>query len=444
MYLKLIRNLIWLYFWMLIFEGVLRKWVLPQYSNVLLIIRDPLVLVIYFFALARGVFPFNKYVLVTGMLTFFTFVFSLLGENVNLVVMLFGLKANFLHLPLVFLIPSVFDQRDVVRMGRWILFLSIPMAFLMVLQFNADPNDFLNYGPGASPGAQLEATMGKIRPPGFFSFITGAAQFLALLSAFLLYGFLQKATYNRLLLIISGICIVLCTAVSSSRLVLGSIGLVMMTLGLLYLFNRRITRGLIRMIIPVGIILLIATNLDIYQEGRIVFSSRLELTGDLERSFTEKAANWSQRVFGDIAGGFKAAKEAPILGHGLGIGTNVGAKVLRGRLSFLLAEGEWARVILEIGPIFGFAYMFLRLSMIVHLFRQAALSARHGQSLPMILFGSCALLFITGQFGQATTVGFTILAGGLTLAATRIPSARKARSETRPAQNLPQQTHEPV
>ena len=142
MYLKLIRNLIWLYFWMLIFEGVLRKWVFPQYSNVLLIIRDPLVLVIYFFALARGVFPFNKYVLVTGLMAFFTFVFSLLGENVNLVVMLFGLKANFLHLPLVFLIPSVFDQRDVVRMGRWILFLSIPMTFLMVLQFGAGPDDF--------------------------------------------------------------------------------------------------------------------------------------------------------------------------------------------------------------------------------------------------------------------------------------------------------------
>lgn len=436
MYLRLIRNLIWLYFWLLIFEGVLRKWIFPQYSNIFLIIRDPLVIVIYFFALARGVFPYNKYVLVTCVLAFFTFVFSLFGEDVNLVVMLYGLKSNFLHLPLVFLIPSVFDQRDVIKMGRWMLILSIPMAFLMVLQFDADPDDFWNYGPGANPGVQITAAMGKIRPPGYFSFITGAAQFLSLLSVFLLYGFLHKTTYNRLLLIVSGICIVVCTAVSTSRLVVGSIGLVMMTIGLLYIFNRKITRGLLRIILPAAIILLIATNLNIYQEGRIVFDSRLEVTGDLQRSLIQKAASWSQRVFGDITAGFKVAIDAPVLGHGLGVGTNVGARILRGRLGFLLAEGEWARVILEIGPFFGFAYIMLRISIIVHLFRQAALSARQDRSLPMILFGSCVLLFITGLFGQATTVGFAVLAGGLTLAATKVTNARKMRSGTRPTLNM--------
>ncbi len=438
MYLRLIRNLIWLYFWLLIFEGVLRKWVFPQYSNILLVIRDPLVITIYFFALARGVFPYNKYVLATCLMAFFTFVFSLFNQDVNLVVMLFGLKANFLHLPLVFLIPSVFDQRDVIKMGRWILLLSIPMTFLMVLQFRADPDDILNYGPGAVPGAQIRAAIGKIRPPGYFSYITGAAQFLALLCAFLLYGFLQKATYNRILLIISGICLVICTAVSSSRLVLGSIGLVLMTLGLLYIYNRRILRGYLRLIIAVGVVLLIATNLNIYFEGRHVFEARLEETGDLQRTFSEKAASWSQRIFGDLADGFRVAKKAPVLGYGLGVGTNVGAKLLRGRLGFLLAEGEWARVILEIGPIFGFAYILLRLSLIVHLFRQAVLSARQNLSLPMLLFGSCGLLFLMGQFSQSTTVGFTVLAGGLTLAATRVAYVRKVRPEIRPAPNLQQ------
>ena len=38
-----IRRLIWLYFWLLLLEGALRKWVLPQLSNPLLIIRDPVV-----------------------------------------------------------------------------------------------------------------------------------------------------------------------------------------------------------------------------------------------------------------------------------------------------------------------------------------------------------------------------------------------------------------
>ena len=35
-----IRRLIWLYFWLLLIEGALRKWVAPSLSNPLLIIRE--------------------------------------------------------------------------------------------------------------------------------------------------------------------------------------------------------------------------------------------------------------------------------------------------------------------------------------------------------------------------------------------------------------------
>src|SRR3984893_17277631 len=45
--LTALRRLIWLYFWVLIFEGALRKWIVPSLSHPLLIIRDPLVLLIY-------------------------------------------------------------------------------------------------------------------------------------------------------------------------------------------------------------------------------------------------------------------------------------------------------------------------------------------------------------------------------------------------------------
>ena len=36
--IKHIKWLIWLYFWLLIFEGTFRKWILPQYSDVILVI----------------------------------------------------------------------------------------------------------------------------------------------------------------------------------------------------------------------------------------------------------------------------------------------------------------------------------------------------------------------------------------------------------------------
>ncbi len=135
------------------------------------------------------------------------------------------------------------------------------MAFLMAMQFLSDPNDFWNYGPGGREGAQIRGGEGRIRPPGYFSFITGAAQFLALATSMALFGMLRKGVYSMPLLVGSGMAIFISAAVSSSRLTLGSIGSVFIMLGVAYLFNKRLPRRLIRLLIPIGIILMVATNL---------------------------------------------------------------------------------------------------------------------------------------------------------------------------------------
>jgi hypothetical protein len=44
--LTLLKKLFWLYFLLLIFEGALRKWVAPQLSAPLLVIRDPVCILI--------------------------------------------------------------------------------------------------------------------------------------------------------------------------------------------------------------------------------------------------------------------------------------------------------------------------------------------------------------------------------------------------------------
>src|ERR1700704_2356784 len=66
--LRTLRRLIWLYFWLLIFEGALRKWLVPSLSAPLLIVRDPVVLLIYLQALRCRRFPMNSSILVGGIL----------------------------------------------------------------------------------------------------------------------------------------------------------------------------------------------------------------------------------------------------------------------------------------------------------------------------------------------------------------------------------------
>ena len=57
-----IRRLIWLYLLLLIFEGVFRKWIVPQLSAPLLVVRDPVVVAIYVLALRARLFPQNIYI----------------------------------------------------------------------------------------------------------------------------------------------------------------------------------------------------------------------------------------------------------------------------------------------------------------------------------------------------------------------------------------------
>src|SRR5947209_16684365 len=95
-----IRALIWLYLILLIFEGALRKWVVPQLSNPLLIVRDPVVLVIYFLAARARVFPWNRYVSSLTALAFFSCIAGLLAlepylpPTPLLAVTAFGFRSN--------------------------------------------------------------------------------------------------------------------------------------------------------------------------------------------------------------------------------------------------------------------------------------------------------------------------------------------------------------
>ena len=336
----------------------------PGLSDAFLLARDPVVMLIYLLAINEKLISPTRTMVALFIICGASVTQSLFMTEAPMAVIGYGVKANFLHFPMIFVIPKVFTIYDVVKIGRWVLMLSIPMAVLMAMQFLADPNDFWNYGPGGREGAQIRGGEGRIRPPGYFSFITGAAQFLALASSVALFGMLRKGVYSMPLLVGSGMAIFISAAVSSSRLTLGSIGLVFMMLGVAYLFNKRLPKRLIRLLIPIGIILLVATNLDIYSEGKIAFESRLTETGDLDASWGERATTWTQRVFGDFTSSLSASGYAPFFGHGLGMGTNVGARLVSGQAHFQLAEGEWSRIVLENGVFLGYAYLFLRLAIV--------------------------------------------------------------------------------
>ena len=57
----LLKKGIWIYFFLIIFEGALRKWIIPGLASPLLIVRDPIAFWLLFTAWNRGILPSTPY-----------------------------------------------------------------------------------------------------------------------------------------------------------------------------------------------------------------------------------------------------------------------------------------------------------------------------------------------------------------------------------------------
>lgn len=414
-----IQRFIWLYFCLWIFEGAIRKWVLPQLSAPLLIIRDPVVIGAYFLALRAGMFPKNIINKIIICLAFISFLGGLATviiseNNLTVPVILFGLRANFLHLPLIFLIPKVFSLDDAKKIGRWVLLLAVPMAMLMVYQFSSSADNFINRGVAVGM-TQITSAGGKIRPSGSFSFITGAAQYLSLVTSFLLYGLFQNKIYPYWLLTASSVGLVLSLAVSGSRTALGLVGGVLISLMVGLLIRPAFIRKSYKFLVLVGVVYFGISFIPFFNQGIEIFSARIESANSVEAS----SGGFVTRIFKGFLDPFENLDQIPPLGHGLGMGTNVGAVLLTGKAQFLLAEGEWARIIFESGFVIGLLYILLRIAIVGRLGWLSIKSAAAGNILPLLFFGNCSLMLVNGQFSNSSDVGFTVLASGLCLASTK-------------------------
>ena len=425
-----IKRLIWLYFFLLIFEGTLRKWVLPRFSDVLLVVRDPVAILIYLLAIKARVFPRNGYMLALAIIAFLSSLVSVvvLEPYVPLKPLIlvtgFGFRSNFLHLPLIFIIGKVLDQEDVLKLGKWVLIGLLPMCVLLAIQFNSAPDAFINRTAGLGESQQITAGGGKIRPPGTFSFVSGVIFYAALSAAYLLYGALTRGVYRNWLLFSGGFALVVTIGVSGSRSVLLAVLVVLASLLAIIAFRPSAVNQFGRNLVIVVVALLVAVQLPVFKEGVQVLSDRFTAVAESEEKSI--AGGLLSRTFGGFTEGFLLLGRAPIGGYGLGIGTNGGAKFLTGRALFLLSEGEWGRVVLESGPILGLAYILWRTMLT---FKLGLLSYRQlrwgGQILPIMLYCAGFLSLLNGQFGQPTNLGFAVFVCGLCLAAinTKAPVA---------------------
>ena len=406
--------LLWLYLALLIGEGALRKWFLPSLSDVLLISRDPVALAIIALGIRGGFFVVDRllraFLWLGVAFAAMAAVQLTMAETAAGPVIGFGLRTYLLHPPLIFVMAQVLDARDLRRMALGVIYLMLPIAALMVLQFQATPGDWINRGAG--DGKQLLSALGRVRPAGPFSFITGPVLFFGLGMACVIGASFGRGRHVFIARYIGWAALLLAGAVSGSRAFVVGLAPVLFGAIVAMLARPRAAGPLLRNAVAAALVVTFVWSAAPVQEGVEVFTARMEITGT-EDFLTRAIQSYELAKI--------AWTDAPGVGAGLGLGTNAGTALL-GASVFAFGEGEWSRVLFEAGPVLGLAYLVWRGWLALQLSRAALYAASEGYVFPILCVSAALTNILQGSWGQPTTQGFAVWTAGLALAACRVAS----------------------
>jgi hypothetical protein len=419
----LLKRGIWAYFLLLIFEGALRKWVLPGLSTPLLVVRDPLALWLVLLAWKRNLLPSNLYV--NGMIAIglISIVTALAFGHGNFAVAIYGARILMFHFPLIFVIGKVFDRDDVIKIGKATIWITIPMAILIAIQFYSPQSAFVNRGVGGDmKGGGFDGAMGFFRPPATFSFTNGTALFFGFAALYVFYFWLTPNSINRLALIGATLGVLIAIPLSISRSLL-SLVLACILFSLVAISrNPKYLGKMLMAIVALIITFLVLSQFSVFATPLEVFTHRFTSANETEGGVS---GVFVDRFLGGMVGAIIESAQKPFFGYGIGMGTSVGSMLIAGdHTVYLISEGEWGRLIGEMGIIMGFSVILIRIAFVWNLAVDSFKKLATGDFLPWMICSIGILAIMQGQWAQPTSLGFDVVLGGIALAALRTPNRK--------------------
>ncbi|KGO87441.1 membrane protein [Flavobacterium rivuli WB 3.3-2 = DSM 21788] len=408
--IALIKKAIWAYFLLLIFEGALRKWILPGLSGPLLIVRDPVALFIIVKAFQTALWKPNFYTMVIWSITLLGFTTALMFGHGSIYVALYGMRITLLHFPLIFIIGKFFSRDDVVNVGNALLKINIFMTVLVAVQFYSPQSAWVNRGIGGDEaGSGFSGALDFYRVPGVFSFTNGLSLFYGIAAAYICYFWVEEnSKVSKKLLIASTIALLAAIPLSISRSVLFGVVLSLIFMLIVSGKNTKLIKNLITGVIGAVVFFFVLSMFSFFQTATAAFENRFTVANDAEGGLEGVLID---RFLGGLYGAVMD-ENSSFIGMGIGLGTNAGAKIL-GRTGFLISEGEWGRLIGEMGFFMGMIIILIRISITANLVIKGWKSINHKNILPWMLLSNGILLIVQGQWAQPTALGFSILIAGL-------------------------------
>lgn len=414
---KSIKIAIWVYFFLWIFEGALRKWILPSLATPLLVVRDPIAIYILFRALYLNVKFVNPYIILSLIFTLLSLAITLTFGHGNLFVGIYGARIMLLHFPLIFIIGKIFTKEDVLQVGRVFLVLNILMTIIVYFQFSSPQTAFINIGIGGEGSAGFSGAMGYSRPPGTFSFTTGLSIFYTAASVFVYYFWLSKDACSKILLCASTIALVIALPLTISR---GAVVAVLIV-GLFAIMASVTSAKMLGKVLLTGVvfyiaILILQNYVAIFNVGTEVFMHRVDAANKSTGAGGGLKESILLRMVDDFLGPFIDFFNNPMFVGNLGMGTNAGAQMLTGKTVFLVSETEFGRLVGEQGILFGGGIILVRLILALRITVQSWKLPKEDRLLPFILCGAACPALFQGQWAQPSVLGFAVIMVGLLMA----------------------------
>ncbi len=406
---------VWLYFLLLIFEGALRKWVLPGLATPLLIVRDPVAVFLILRSIQSGIYKPNSYVVFAWLLSIISFYATLFAGHGNPLVALYGLRIFVLHFPLIFIIGKIFDKEDVMQIAKITLWIHIGMTILVAFQFFSPQTSWINRGIGGDfDGSGFSGAAGYLRVPGTFSFTNGLTAFYGLVSVFIFHSWINNdKRISRFLLVIASFCLLAAIPLSISRSLFFQVLIALVFIVLTVTRKPMILSRIIGTVLVGYGIFYILSSLSFFQTAVYVFSQRFETANEIEGGIE---GVFLDRFLGGLIGALTNDNNTEFWGKGMGLGSNAGAKLFADSTKYLISEGEWGRLIGEMGIVLGFMAIFLRLLLVTNMLRESWFALRMQNYLPWFLLSFVFLSVLLGQWAQPTALGFSVFPAGLLLA----------------------------
>jgi len=428
---SLIVNLIFVIYWLLIFEGALRKWMFPQYHRYLFFIRDPFVLLIYWLAFSSKLYPKKCPIYAYGfslavIFLLFTLVQSIITTT-GIVTLIYGWRMYFFYFPLAFIIGENFTGKDLKRLVRQTLFVAIPIGALVYAQHISPPRSFINQTAESDVIFTVAGERGGsiVRPTGTFTFFHGQQLFLGSIVAFVFSSWIlpkKERPLSNILLYPATVSAIISLAVSGTRLPYILTALVCLAAAFSAFVIRRHKISARAMALPITL-LVVGMLCFVY-----FFATIGQITLDRHRGAEGIEGSVFKRAGRMLFQFTDYISRTPLLGQGIGSHTSGGAALATGSREDAGIEDEWTRIVVETGPAFGLLYITFRILLVVWLF-MGAVKATHLSSnpLPLLLLafiGSVVLVWAITNYG--TEMGYAWLFIGFCIAANKLRSKEMA------------------